>query len=331
MQLPSELAAAIAQETSAFSARELAAAAAELSQKYRAAKPTTARSIKKPADRAAYLLTRLPATFAAISAALSQTAAQLDFQEIHSLLDLGSGPGTAGFAAAEIFLSLERITFVERDAEMLALGRRLSSASRHPALRESRWLGSDLAVFHSQEKFDLVIAAYVLGELSSEIQGKLIREAWSATNDLLAVIEPGTPRGFKNIIAARNQLIAAGSHIAAPCPHDRTCPLTQIADDWCHFAARVERSSLHRRLKSAELGYEDEKFSYVAFSKHPTKPTLARILRHPRHAKGHIQLELCAQEGLKREVISRKDSSLFRAARHAKWGDSWPPLAEKEE
>ncbi|MCI0389431.1 MAG: small ribosomal subunit Rsm22 family protein [Acidobacteria bacterium] len=31
--------------------------------------------------------------------------------------------------------------------------------------------------------------------------------------------------------------------------------------DWRHFAARIERSSLHRRINGAELGYEDGKYS----------------------------------------------------------------------
>jgi hypothetical protein len=33
--------------------------------------------------------------------------------------------------------------------------------------------------------------------------------------------------------------------------------------EWRHFATRFERSSLHRCIKNAELGHEDEKYSYV--------------------------------------------------------------------
>ena len=58
--------------------------------------------------------------------------------------------------------------------------------------------------------------------------------------------------------------------------------------DWCHFAARVNRSALHRRLKEGQLGYEDEKYSYVAAAAtgHLARPASGRIVRHPVFRKG---------------------------------------------
>jgi ribosomal protein RSM22 (predicted rRNA methylase) len=94
--------------------------------------------------------------------------------------------------------------------------------------------------------------------------------------------------------------------------------------DWCHFAARVERSSLHRRMKSGELGWEDEKFAYVIFAKDLEMAwAKARIVRHPQIGKGHIKLELCAQAGLELVTISKKQGEVYRRARRARWGDSW--------
>src|SRR5258708_21955953 len=100
------------------------------------------------------------------------------------------------------------------------------------------------------------MVAYSLGESDD---ASLLRAAWYASRKALIVIEPGTVAGFECVRKVRDQLIALGAHIAAPCPHANPCPMT--GNDWCHFAARVERSSMHRRLKGGDLGHEDEKFS----------------------------------------------------------------------
>src|SRR5664280_688181 len=97
-------------------------------------------------------------------------------------------------------------------------------------------------------------------------------------------IEPGTPKGFTLIRKIRAELLEAGARMVAPCPMEVPCPMAD--PDWCHFAARVERSSMHRRLKNAELGYEDEKFSYVAVAREPVEPAGARVIRRPRHHPG---------------------------------------------
>ncbi len=90
------------------------------------------------------------------------------------------------------------------------------------------------------------------------------------------------------------------------------------------FAARLERTSVHRRLKSGELSYEDEKFSYLVFARNPRAPQArARILRHPVHGKGHIKLTLCEAPQLREATVSKSDGEEFRNARRAKWGDAW--------
>jgi Mitochondrial small ribosomal subunit Rsm22 len=88
----------------------------------------------------------------------------------------------------------------------------------------------------------------------------------------------GTPGGHRRILAARDILIGAGLTIVAPCPQQHQCPLAEGAD-WCHFTARVDRSSLHRRLKGGSLAYEDEKFSYIAASRSNREQSPGRVRR----------------------------------------------------
>ena len=95
------------------------------------------------------------------------------------------------------------------------------------------------------------------------------------------------------------------------------------ARDWCHFSQRLGRTALHRRLKSGELGYEDEKFSYVVASKLPVCKAAARIVRHPTVRKGHLELQLCAPGGLRKETVTRSQGEKYKQARKAKWGEEW--------
>ncbi|MEO3852919.1 small ribosomal subunit Rsm22 family protein [Streptomyces sp. B8F3] len=175
----------------------------------------------------------------------------------------------------------------------------------------------------------LVTVSYVLGELSEDVRRDVVAEAARSARGSVVVVEPGTPHGYRRVLAARQQLVDAGYEVLAPCPHSAACPMEGTAD-WCHFAARVQRSALHRRVKGGELGHEDEKFAYVAAARIPAgKPAPARVVRHPQLRKGQVLLELCtAGEGLARTTVSKRQGPRYRAARDVRWGDAWPPPGE---
>ena len=85
----------------------------------------------------------------------------------------------------------------------------------------------------------------------------------------------------------------------------------------------MERSSLHRRLKEAELGYEDEKFSYVALAREPVELPARRIIRRPRQEPGKIALSVCVPGATELMEIRKRDRERFREARKADWGDEF--------
>lgn len=324
MELPSDLQAAIAGELGSVSAKGLAKSVAELSQRYRTGngQPSGGRFLHAEADIAAYAAFRLPATFAAVYAALSQVHHQLPNWTPRHVLDVGAGPGTATWAASTLWPHLERVTLLEREERMIALGKRLAAQSAATAVQEAYWQKADITDAWEVASPDLVIASYVIGELPEDRCAALIRKLWDSTSGTLVIIEPGSPAGFKRIRQAREQLLLAGATLIAPCPHDRPCPLS--GDDWCHFSQRVARSSLHRQVKAGELGYEDEKFSFVSVSRAPGAPIYGRVIRHPQIRSGHIHFKLCTDEGLKNSTITRKDRELFRAARDWQWGSPVP-------
>jgi ribosomal protein RSM22 (predicted rRNA methylase) len=274
-------------------------------------------------DVTAYAAFRLPATFAAVYSALKQAKECSPGWNPKTLLDAGAGPGTAMWAAASLWPDLEHITLLERDEAMINLGKRLCAYSSVPSMLEAEWIKIDIAETDEVFPHDLVVASYVLNEIPESRSQAFIRKLWESTGDTLVVIEPGTPEGFWRIKQAREQLAAAGAKMIAPCPHDKSCPMPE--SDWCHFAQRVARSRLHRKVKGGELSYEDEKFSFVCMSRTGGRTAQGRVIRHPQVRKGHIRLELCTSEGLTSIVVTRKDKELFRRTRELQWGSAFSP------
>jgi len=323
MELPAELRNAVNQEVTGRSAKDLAKVVEGLSARYRSSlqEPAHSRLVQTLDDAVAYAAFRLPATYGAVYGALSCVKAQLPRFHPRSLLDVGAGPGTAMWAALHPSLwqdCLAEVALLEREEAMIGLGKRLAAHSSLAAIREAQWVAADITEKWEVPSHELVVAAYVLGELPSEAREGFIHQLWDKTQGALVIIEPGTPAGFARILKAREVLLKAAGNLVAPCPHSGPCPMG--SDDWCHFSQRVPRSRLHRQVKAAELGYEDEKFSFTAFSRQPGEAVQGRVIRHPQIRKGHVRLKVCTAGGLAEWVVSRKDGDLYRAARNLEWG-----------
>ena len=322
MSLPFELYSALEHEIGAGE-KALAPVVQELSARYRGQSPVPAgRFATTGTDVAAYAAYRMPATYAAVRAVFVEVAERLGSFEPLSVLDIGAGPGTVMWAATDVWPSIARVTLVEREPEMIRLGRRLACWAPQAAVREAHWVETDVTREWETAAADLVVASYVLGELAPGSLQPLVDRLWRLAAAVLVLIEPGTPAGFGRIAQARAQLIQLGADVAAPCPHRQACPLQE--GDWCHFAQRVQRTRFHRQLKQAELPYEDEKYAYIAVAKAPVFPAAARVLRRPKARKGHVELELCTPAGVERAVVSRKEGDRYRWARKAEWGSGLP-------
>lgn len=326
MRLPETVEQAIEEDAATIPAHALTKAAAELGRDYNQATADRTGRIDSRAARIAYLVTRMPAIFQVNQILDAQLADLCPGIDIRSVLDLGCGPGTATLAAQQMFGPLQTGTLVDRDSEWIEASRRLIAAADEQLAAASRFVASDLRHRDRLDEHDLVTISYALGEMAPPLAKALVERAWASARHALVIVEPGTPRGFAAIVAARELLIAAQASIVAPCTHAARCPLA--APDWCHFDTRVERTRRHQRVKSGTLPYEIEKFSYVIAAKQrPALPArAARIIRHPLKRSGHVILDLCTSEGAaQRLVISRRDKESYRKARAAKWGGIWPP------
>jgi ribosomal protein RSM22 (predicted rRNA methylase) len=301
--------------------RQATAAVDRLIARYRGSTPTGAPVLRDRADVAAYALYRMPATFKAATAALGALADRMPRWAPAAHIDVGGGTGAAAWAVAAIWKGApgeSRSTVLDWAEPALALGSELAAG----ALPGTRWRCERINSRLELPDTDLVTVSYVLGELTGADRRSVVAAAARAGRAVV-LIEPGTPDGYLRIRAAREQLVEAGFRVGAPCPHSGACPIVP-GGDWCHFAARVSRSSLHRRVKGGTLPYEDEKYSYVAAVRGDALPAGSRIVRRPQIRKGRVLLDLCAEAGtLHRETVTRRHGALYRAARNADWGATW--------
>jgi ribosomal protein RSM22 (predicted rRNA methylase) len=239
------------------------------------------------------------------------------------MLDLGSGPGTALWAAAAQWPSLRALSAWEREPALIALGRRLAHDSRAPAVRDARWRqmdlrtigGSDASTF---QHFDLVVLGHVLNELDADARRHVIAEAWKLTTGLLLIVEPGTSAAFEAARAARDQLLGLGAHTIAPCAHDQPCPLM---NDWCHFPQRLKRPDFQRRVREAPSEWEESKYSYAALARFaPAAPIWGRVIREPSSNKAYAEATISTAGGVARFRGLKRHREAFRRVKALEWG-----------
>ena len=311
--------AAIATMLEGVSRKDLEQRAARISAAYRDG--GTSAGIVNEADALAYLVTRCPATYAAMQAVFARIAEAMPGFSPLSLLDVGAGPGTAAWAARDAWPALAAVTMIEPNAVFRGLAAKL--------LPDATLIAGDLGM--TKPRADLVTASYVLAELPERAAAGTARDLWTAAAQMLVLVEPGTPDGFARIRAARAALIEAGGHVAAPCTHDNPCPMTGSVGasrsdknqaDWCHFSERLQRSRDHMIAKGAKVPFEDERYAYVAVSRVPVMDReAARIIKPVMEAKPGITLPLCDASGLRNQFVARRDKEAFRAIRKKEWGD----------
>ncbi|WP_395670417.1 small ribosomal subunit Rsm22 family protein [Phenylobacterium sp.] len=274
-------------------------------------------------DALAYSLARLPGTYAACLRAFAEAAAVAPAFSPRTMLDAGSGPAAASWAALATWGAIAEVAWLDSSAPFLDLAGRLA-ADGPPQLRASRRTRADLTADADLPAADLVVASYALAEIAPAALGPLVDRLWRATAGVLVLVEPGTPAGFSRLRTARAALTTAGGGLLAPCPHEGACPIA--GSDWCHFRVRVPRSRDHRLAKGADAPFEDEKFAYLAVARPAVAvgPRHTRILTPPKTAKPGIEFRVCTPEGIAPRFIPRRDKPAHAQARRLDWGDVLP-------
>ena len=279
-----------------------------ISDRYRNNDGQGKRLLTEQDEAISYAISRMPATYSAVYSVVQHTLENYN-GDLETLLDIGAGTGAATWAINEL-IQIKQAKCFEREDSMINIGKHLMNNTELDGIE---WKKYNILQDEIEEKADIVITSYMINELPENERHTAIQKLWNATNKLFIVIEPGTPAGFKNILKVRENLLKNGGYIVAPCTHQGQCKMGE--DDWCAFYTRVARSAIHRQAKKGELGYEDEKFSYIAVSKVPVEKNGARILRHPQIYKGYVNVKLCTEDGIQDKVYSKKDGEVYKRIR----------------
>src|SRR3954471_20105839 len=184
--LPVELKAALEAKLHGLSRSDAAERSARISETYRSGGNSAA--IRTETDALAYALARMPATYAAVTASLNALCeVRPDFAP-KRLLDIGAGPGTATWAAAETFSSLADFTSIDANAALRTLALDLfGGSSRLSGVRYTQ--GDAHAALPEAEAADLVIASYLIGEIDDAERAAFADRIWAKTRDTLLIVE----------------------------------------------------------------------------------------------------------------------------------------------
>lgn len=315
MNLPESFVDAICSEIEGYPLSRIAETVKNVSDNYRGMKGY----VSGEDEVKAYVAYRMPATFASLYYVLNKVARKIPHFKPVTLLDVGAGPATSVWASSVLFDSLTEFRLYEHEINMIQAGMRmLDFLGRDVSVEWNREdVTKDVAFYRS----DIVVSSYLLNEIDEDKRESIVRRLWESTKDVLVIIEPGSKAGFGIIEECRKLLIESGGNVIGPCTHTGSCPMPK--EEWCHFAARVNRPDFLRYAKGGTLPYEDEKFSYICMSKiaYECEKKDGVIVFPPRLRKGHVVLDVCTRNGIETRTYSRKDKEYYKEARKLDLGD----------
>jgi SAM-dependent methyltransferase len=287
--------------------REVGAAVARLSRGLtRERELAGARYMDEERLLGAYLLFYWPVSYLQARGTISELPGRP-----RSVLDLGSGPAPAAFAALDA--GAAEVIAADRSARALAAARRLAADAGEP-LATREWnpaRGAPLADLAHGRRFDLVTMGHLLNELfpgpdADRRRADLLEEALGlvAPGGSLLVVEPALRDTSRALLRVRDLLVARGFAVRAPCLFRGPCPALLRETDWCHAERPVEPPALVAQIaKAAGLRREAVKMSYLALAPRgeawaePPAGRVFRIVSEPLPSKGRLRYMACGPEG----------------------------------
>ncbi|KAI8604424.1 mitochondrial small ribosomal subunit Rsm22-domain-containing protein [Dissophora ornata] len=247
----------------------------------------------------AYIAAMASTTYSAIKNVLEEVNRRVPDLQPRTFLDFGTGPGTAIWAANEVWETPLKYTGIDASLAMLETAEEILEVMSSRGAPISNVTLKPFMSHGSQDaKHDVVMSAFALSELTTPaLRKSTLEHLWDSTNDMLILIDRGTPSGFKILAEAREQILGLDAdrfkvkpkydaygnqlpeeepqarepaHVLAPCPHDKICPIYASLSretQWCHFSQKVQRPDFLRKTKHSKENFEDSKYTYVVLRK----------------------------------------------------------------
>ena len=255
---------------------------------------------------AAYGVFFLPQSFARTSFALSQACGLRGWKparERPAILDLGSGPGSCGVAAAH---RLRQAGFahvdlhgVDKSPSALVAMEGFARATLGEAVTTKTRVGdASRPETWPEGRFDLIVAGFVLNEMPQLDQAALLRwfgelKARLAPGGLLLLLEPALRITAERLQRLSDAVAAGEMTRIAPELDARPDPQLGPGEHWSHEtrawtapgSAEFVNRHLHRDLREV-------RFSFAAFSDAPLAPLpagLSRLISDVQIIKGLVR------------------------------------------
>ncbi|MBQ9792791.1 MAG: methyltransferase domain-containing protein [Clostridia bacterium] len=289
-----------------------------ISLKYRKENINSSTVVSSKNQALSYVSSRMPETSVIIDSVLDKINQLIDIKtEIQSVIDLGSGTGSALWAL-ENYVDKIDVFAVEKQEPMIKYSKELSkNLDLNISYIQEDVLSEKVEKLNSA---DLVLESFMLNEMNAKDRTQTLDLMIKKANKYIVLIEPGTPVSYQKMMQDRAYLLSKDLQLVLPCMHNKNCPLK---DDYCNFTVRVNRTKALKQIKEGLLGYEDEKYFYLVFSKEEIQKDFNSIvIRKPVYRKSCIDLKLCKGDAtIQNTTITKNNKQNYAKAKDLKHGD----------
>jgi len=304
----------------------------------------------EPGSLQAYLLYYWAVSLYESTLILAELDARHQLPAIHSVLDIGSGPGPASFAA-NVF-GAEKAFLVDKSEKALAIARNIA-AEGHRNVNKNVFLETSFGIITQcaeleefrvpqGEAFDLIVASHSLNELWHGAPDWLERRRdfllrllpALQPGGVLLIVEPSAHYTSIPLLALRDALLCSTQAqenalvCVGPCPHSQCCPMLAYEGRPCFSEWPWDAPPLVSELaRFAGLDRSLLKAAWAAFRKAPPEePHImprtsassgsirGRIVSEPmRNKAGRIRYIVCTEEGLLKTISAPQDDADARS------------------